>query len=363
MGAGASRKAAVASLKDKKITVAMLTFDEIDTDKNGKLSCEEISEALAKHFKEGISKDSIASVVAAFDTDGDDQLDRQEFDAVLHELNQKAAGSQADLEDAAAEKAAAEKKEAAADVKLEILLAQAMEQGLVDAAACEGMRKHVRSGHFTTEHYKQMWSSRLLSADNWSAHLLATSSNGLHGRIRWQGDENERERVGMKAADAEKVWKRKTARKAAEEKVAEVRRRRPSYQHSEKEQKEKEVELIAAQLTKPSYWDEVGTRKPNASALKAALADTVLVDAAWLARLADAGGVLPRCQDLPPGARVTLEEMEEWKHEYAVGVLVISYPWWALPHSALRNRYVRLYRPRCICTWLTPCRPGAQARC
>eukprot|EP00964_Phaeocystis_antarctica_P107486 scaffold72196_cov59-Phaeocystis_antarctica.AAC.1 len=176
MGAGASRKAAVASLKDKKITVAMLTFDEIDTDKNGKLSCEEISEALAKHFKEGISKDSIASVVAAFDTDGDDQLDRQEFDAVLHELNQKAAGSQADLEDAAAEKAAAEKKEAAADVKLEILLAQAMEQGLVEADACEKMRENVRSGRFTAEHYTQMWSSRLEKAAAAKAEAAAAKA-------------------------------------------------------------------------------------------------------------------------------------------------------------------------------------------
>ena len=78
---------------------------------------------------------------------------------------------------------------------------------------------------------------------------------------------------------------------------------------------------------KTSYWDEVGTSKPNASALKAALADTVLVDAAWLAQLADAGGVLPRCQDLPEGARVTLEEMEMWKNDYTVGVPVISYPW------------------------------------
>eukprot|EP00964_Phaeocystis_antarctica_P061887 scaffold37003_cov61-Phaeocystis_antarctica.AAC.3 len=90
--------------------------------------------------------------------------------------------------------------------------------------------------------------------------------------------------------------------------------------------KKKEAKLIAAQLAKPSYWDEVGTEKPNASALKAALADTVLVDAAWLARLADEGGVLPRCQDLPPGARVTLEEMEKWGHPWTVGVLVISYP-------------------------------------
>eukprot|EP00964_Phaeocystis_antarctica_P107190 scaffold71951_cov70-Phaeocystis_antarctica.AAC.1 len=92
---------------------------------------------------------------------------------------------------------------------------------------------------------------------------------------------------------------------------------------------------VTSRLGMPSYWDEVGTDKPNASALKATLADTVLVDAAWLAQLADAGGVLPRCQDLPLDARVTLEEMEKWKDKYTVGVLVISYPWWALPHSTL----------------------------
>ena len=99
--------------------------------------------------------------------------------------------------------------------------------------------------------------------------------------------------------------------------------------------KKKEAKSIVKQLAKPSKWDEVGPYKPNASALKAALADTVLVDAAWLARLADEGGILPRCQDLPPGARVTLEEMEKWKNPYGpLGVLIISYPWWALPHSS-----------------------------
>ena len=91
--------------------------------------------------------------------------------------------------------------------------------------------------------------------------------------------------------------------------------------------KKQEAKSIVKQLRKPSYWDEVGLNKPNASVLKRALTDTVLVDAAWLARLADAGDILPRCQDLPEGARVTLEEMEQWKHEYTVGVLVISYPW------------------------------------
>ena len=96
--------------------------------------------------------------------------------------------------------------------------------------------------------------------------------------------------------------------------------------------KRKEAEVIAAQLAKPSYWDEVGPGRPNASALKAALADTVLVDAAWLVRLAKKRGILPRCQDLPPGARVTLKQMEKWKSA-TLGVLVISYPWWAPPNS------------------------------
>ena len=102
-------------------------------------------------------------------------------------------------------------------------------------------------------------------------------------------------------------------------------------------EKREEAEVIAAQLAKPSYWDEVGTNKPNASALKAALADTVLVDAAWLVRLAKKRGVLPRCQDLPPGARVTLKQMEKWKGFGTLGVLVISYPWWAPPHSTPRR--------------------------
>ena len=104
-----------------------------------------------------------------------------------------------------------------------------------------------------------------------------------------------------------------------------------------------------------SYWDEVGDGKPNASALKRALADTVLVDAAWLARLADAGDILPRCQDLPAGARVTLEEMEQWK-DNTVGVLVISYPWWASPFHARAPCLERPARPPLPlqrCTWPT----------
>ena len=47
----------------------------------------------------------------------------------------------------------------------------------------------------------------------------------------------------------------------------------------------------------------------NASALKRALAHTKLVDAAWLLALAESKGVLPRSQDLPSEALVTLREM------------------------------------------------------
>ena len=68
----------------------------------------------------------------------------------------------------------------------------------------------------------------------------------------------------------------------------------------------------------PSRWDELG-----ASALKRALWDTKMLDAAWLADLADQGGVLPRCQDVPAEAKVSLEEMEAWRL-VGLGALVIS---------------------------------------
>jgi len=72
----------------------------------------------------------------------------------------------------------------------------------------------------------------------------------------------------------------------------------------------------------PSKWDEMG-----ASSLKEALRDTTLVDADYLVGLADSGGTLPRCQDVPLEAVVTLTEMEAWGEEYTVAVLVVSYPW------------------------------------
>ena len=54
-----------------------------------------------------------------------------------------------------------------------------------------------------------------------------------------------------------------------------------------------------------------GRKRLNAMKIKQALPNTKLVDAAWLTALADAGGMLPRCQDLPAEAVVTLEEMQQ----------------------------------------------------
>ena len=70
-------------------------------------------------------------------------------------------------------------------------------------------------------------------------------------------------------------------------------------------------------------WDKLGC-----SALKKALEDTTMLDAAWLADLAEKKGILPRCQDVPDSAKVSLAEMEAWgKDDFTVGALIISYPW------------------------------------
>jgi hypothetical protein len=96
---------------------------------------------------------------------------------------------------------------------------------------------------------------------------------------------------------------------------------------------EKKTKLIKGQLAKPSKWDtpfENDYRQTvdlGAAALKQALPDTKLVDAAWLAAVADKGGLLPRCQDLPAEAVVTLEDLEKGDFYGLLAALVISCPW------------------------------------
>ena len=72
-------------------------------------------------------------------------------------------------------------------------------------------------------------------------------------------------------------------------------------------------------LMEESKWDALGC-----TSLKKALLDTTLVDAAWLAGLADEGHILPRCQDVPAEAKVSLAEMEAWDDFRTVAALVIS---------------------------------------
>ena len=75
----------------------------------------------------------------------------------------------------------------------------------------------------------------------------------------------------------------------------------------EQAQWEAKLKLIVEQLAKPNTrWDKL-----NASACKQALRYTKFLDAAYLAQLADDGQPVPRCQDVPAWAVVTLQEMEE----------------------------------------------------
>lgn len=97
---------------------------------------------------------------------------------------------------------------------------------------------------------------------------------------------------------------------------------------------------IVDMTQKPGYkwskWDELG-----ATSLKTALLDTTMIDAAWLADLADSGGVLPRCQDVPAEAQVSLAEMEAWNITSTVGALVISYPWLERNHPDPHGEQLR----------------------
>jgi len=90
------------------------------------------------------------------------------------------------------------------------------------------------------------------------------------------------------------------------------------------------------QVETKSKWDEIG-----ASSLKKALLDTDMIDAAYLADLADSGAIVPRCQDVPVSAKVSLAEMEAWGEEYTVGVLIISYPWLDKNHPDLHGEQLQ----------------------
>ena len=106
----------------------------------------------------------------------------------------------------------------------------------------------------------------------------------------------------------------------------------------EQAQWEAKLKLIVEQLAKPNTkWDKL-----NASACKQALRYTKFLDAAYLAELADLGQPVPRCQDVPAWAVVTLQEMEEsgtW--EGMLSALIISYPWLDADHPDIDGAQLR----------------------
>ena len=122
---------------------------------------------------------------------------------------------------------------------------------------------------------------------------------------------------------------------------------RPKPQSSSKLTAEQQAEweaklrLIVEQLAKPSKWDTPFDL--NASACKQALRYTKFLDAAYLAQLADEGQPVPRCQDVPAWAVVTLQEMEEsWFSDIGLlSALIISYPWLDADHPDIDGAQLR----------------------
>ena len=116
----------------------------------------------------------------------------------------------------------------------------------------------------------------------------------------------------------------------------------------EQAQWEAKLKLIVEQLAKPSKWDtpfedQFGTITLNASACKQALRYTKFLNADYLAQLADDGQPVPRCQDVPAWAVVTLQEMEEscFTDGYLLSALIISYPWLDADHPDIDGAQLR----------------------
>jgi hypothetical protein len=102
----------------------------------------------------------------------------------------------------------------------------------------------------------------------------------------------------------------------------------------------------AIKLARPGngLWDQFG-----GSQVEELLDDVDLVDGRWLVDLAEAGGVVPRGQDVPPSARI--RRQGAWRlsfswHEYdSLPVLVLSYPWLDKEHPDRLGEQLRRVAP------------------
>lgn len=95
-----------------------------------------------------------------------------------------------------------------------------------------------------------------------------------------------------------------------------------------------------------SLWDEP---RFGASALKKSLLSITLIDAGWLYDLACSGGIVPRWQEVPPEAKVTLAQLEEYEltalNFPQLPVLVLSYPWLSQVHPDPCGEQLRAFAP------------------
>ena len=85
-------------------------------------------------------------------------------------------------------------------------------------------------------------------------------------------------------------------------------------------------------------WHEFG-----GEALASMLECVTLVDARYLISLHEKGGILPKCQNLPPSARIDASNVWRlygWERMFSLGVLVLSYPWLDFEHPDRQGEHL-----------------------
>ena len=98
------------------------------------------------------------------------------------------------------------------------------------------------------------------------------------------------------------------------------------------------AEAIQAVVEKipPELKDQVGKKWNHEScqggALEELLHNTDLTDAQYLISLYEAGGILPRCQDVPAAAKINKKNIwrlsHAWNEIYKLPVLLWTYCWY-----------------------------------
>ena len=96
--------------------------------------------------------------------------------------------------------------------------------------------------------------------------------------------------------------------------------------------------------------NEYDWKKAGGPALEAMLDDADLVDVGYIVRLIEAGGIVPRWQDLPDCAKITRANV--WRMqttlywgERLLPLIVLSYPWLDRAHPDRQGEQLRRLLP------------------